>query len=101
MKVTFTGHINTVTGLIISDRLPYMFSCGEDKLVKCWDLEQNKVVRHFHGHLSGVFSIALHPELNLLVSGGRDATVRLWDIRTKTQVHCLAGHTGQVDALLA
>jgi hypothetical protein len=24
---------------------------GEDKMVKCWDLEINKVIRHYHGHL--------------------------------------------------
>ena len=26
----------------MSDRHPYMFSCGLDKMVKCWDLEYNK-----------------------------------------------------------
>jgi hypothetical protein len=31
-----------VTGLVVSPRHPYMFSCGLDKQVKCWDLEQNK-----------------------------------------------------------
>ncbi len=78
-----TGHINTVRGLCLSDRHPYLFSVGEDKQVKCWDLEQNKVVRQYHGHLSGIFSCALHPDLDLLVTGGRDATARIWDIRTK------------------
>lgn len=53
VKVSLTGHINTVRGLAISKTMPYLFSCGEDKMVKCWDLEQNKVVRHYHGHLSG------------------------------------------------
>ena len=45
LKVTLTGHINTVRRLAVSDRHPYLFSAGEDKMVKCWDLEQNKVVR--------------------------------------------------------
>ena len=83
LKITLTGHINTVRGIAISDRHPYLFSCGEDKTVKCWDLEQNKVVRHYHGHLSGVYCLALHPELDLLVTGGRDSTARVWDMRTK------------------
>jgi hypothetical protein len=26
-------------------------------MVKCWDLESNKVIRHYHGHLSGVYSL--------------------------------------------
>lgn len=99
--VTLTGHINTVRALAVSDRHPYLFSCGEDKQVKCWDLEQNKVVRQYHGHLSGVFALALHPSLNLLATGGRDSTVRLWDMRSKTQVHCLAGHRDIVESIIA
>lgn len=30
-------------GLAVSNRHTYMFSAGDDKQVKCWDLEQNKV----------------------------------------------------------
>ena len=33
-----------VTGLAVSDRHPYMFSCSLDKEVKCWDMEYNKVL---------------------------------------------------------
>lgn len=43
LKLTLTGHIEQVTGLAISARQPYMFSCALDKMVKCWDLEYNKV----------------------------------------------------------
>lgn len=46
-------------------------------MVKCWDLEQNKVIRHYHGHLSGVYSLSLHPTLDVLVTSGRDATARV------------------------
>jgi pleiotropic regulator 1 len=31
------------TGLVISNKHTYMFSAGDDKQVKCWDLEQNEV----------------------------------------------------------
>lgn len=66
LKLTLTGHINTVRGLAVSPRHPYpynlitsiklpwggffltytryLFSCGEDKQIKCWDLEYNKYV---------------------------------------------------------
>jgi len=43
LKLTLTGHIEQVTGLAVSPRHPYMFSCSLDKEVKCWDLEHNKV----------------------------------------------------------
>lgn len=96
LKLTLTGHISAVRGVAVSDRHPYLFSCGEDKMVKCWDLEQNKVIRQYHGHLSGIYSLDLHPTLDVVVTAGRDATARVWDMRTKEQVHVLTGHTGTV-----
>lgn len=99
LKLSLTGHINTVRDVKISSRSPYIFSCSEDNTVKCWDIEQNKVIRSYHGHLSGVYKLALHPELDVLFSGGRDAVVRVWDIRTKQAVHVLTGHSGTVMSL--
>lgn len=75
-------------------------SVGEDKLVKCWDLETNSVIRHYHGHLSGVYCCALHPTLDVLCTGGRDSSVRVWDIRTKQQIFCLAGHKDTVGSVV-
>ncbi|KAL3929967.1 MAG: hypothetical protein SGBAC_011978 [Bacillariaceae sp.] len=69
-------------------------------MVKCWDLETNQVIRHYHGHLSGVFCLALHPTLDVLVTGGRDAVARVWDMRTKTQIHVLSGHEHTVASIL-
>lgn len=54
-------------------------------MVKCWDLETNKVVRHYHGHLSGVYTLSLHPTLDVLCTGGRDGVVRVWDMRTRSK----------------
>lgn len=114
LKLSLTGHISTVRGLAVSNRHPYLFSCGEDKvrrallavsrtraltpwqMVKCWDLEANKVIRHYHGHLSGVYALSLHPTLDVLVTSGRDASARVWDMRTKAQIHVLSGHTATV-----
>lgn len=68
--------------------------------VSGWDLEYNKVIRHYHGHLSGVFCISVHPVLDVLVTGGRDSVARVWDMRTKHQIHVLGGHTNAVSSLI-
>ena len=34
-------HLQFITYFL--NRYPYLFSCSEDKTVKCWDLEYNKV----------------------------------------------------------
>lgn len=64
---------------------------GEDKQIKCWDLEVNKVIRQYHGHLSGIYCLGIHPLLDLMVTGGRDSTGRVWDMRTKQQIFALTG----------
>jgi pleiotropic regulator 1 len=32
LRLSLTGHISPVRGLAVSDRHPYLFSCGEDKV---------------------------------------------------------------------
>ena len=98
--MTLTGHIGAVRAVVVSPRHPYLFSVGEDKLVKCWDLEYNKIIRNYHGHLSAVFAAAVHPTLDLLITGGRDSVARVWDMRTKHQIHVLGGHGGAVSSIL-
>ncbi|KAJ6611623.1 WD40-repeat-containing domain protein [Mycena sp. CBHHK59/15] len=62
----------------------------------CWDLEANKIIRHYHGHLSGVYTLSLHPTLDVLVTADRDASAQVRDMRTKAQIHVLSGHTATV-----
>lgn len=78
LAITSIANSTQVMGLAVSERHPYMFSCGLDKQVKCWDLEQNKVIRNYHGHLSGVYSLAQHPTLDVIMTGGRDSGTRVW-----------------------
>jgi pleiotropic regulator 1 len=33
LRLSLTGHISTVRGLAVSARHPYLFSCGEDKVI--------------------------------------------------------------------
>lgn len=101
LKLNLVGHQETIRGLAMSERSPFMFSCSEDHSVKCWDLEQNCVVRDFHGHLSAVYAVATHPTLDVIFTGGRDATVRVWDLRTRKDVHVLQGHRESIMSLAA
>jgi len=99
IKLTYTGHVSSVRGLAVSNRHPYLFSAGEDKTVKCWDLEQNRVVRHYHGHISAVNCVAMHPNLDILFTAGRDSAVRVWDLRTRQNVLNLQGHHGSIASM--
>ena len=43
LKLSLTGHVSTVRGLVVSPRQPYLFSCGEDRQVN-YELENVKVI---------------------------------------------------------
>ncbi|KAM3324939.1 hypothetical protein P3S67_000063 [Capsicum chacoense] len=97
LKGTLTDHDEQVRGLAVSSRNTYMFSVGDDKQVKCWDIEQNKAIHSF----SGVYSVALHPTIDVLFTGGRDCVCKVWDVRSKMQIHELSGHDNTVNSVLA
>lgn len=102
LKLTLTGHRMPVRSVKVSEQLPYLFSGGEDRAVYCWDLETNKICRHFHGHASGVYCVDTHPTIPyLLFSGSRDQTVRMWDVRTRQPIHVLQEHTAAVNCVSA
>ena len=41
LKLTLLGHISAVRDIKISNNLTYLFSCSEDRSVRCWDLTTN------------------------------------------------------------
>ncbi len=57
LKLSLTGHVSTVRGVVVSPRQPYLFSAGEDKQVKCWDLEYNKVRERYVDIVGSVYHL--------------------------------------------
>uniref|UniRef100_A0A0D9XFP8 Uncharacterized protein n=1 Tax=Leersia perrieri TaxID=77586 RepID=A0A0D9XFP8_9ORYZ len=102
LKLTLTGHAAAVRAVAVSRRRPnHLFSAGDDREIKCWDLERNAVIRSYLAGGGGVCSLAIHPTLDLAVSGGRDSVARVWDVRTRAEVFSLSGHRAAVCSLLA
>lgn len=66
LKLTLTGHISAVRALTVSPRQPYLFSAGEDKQVKCWDLEYNKVTSLTCSCELGYTAVIVFAHLNLI-----------------------------------
>lgn len=85
----------TITCLAL-DR-DYIFTAGEDKVVKVWSATSHKVLHRMEGHAGGVW--ALQYENNWLVSGSTDRTLRVWDVRTGKCLNELLGHSSTVRCL--
>lgn len=68
LKLTLTGHISAIRGIVISKHMPYMFSIGEDKQVKCW-VRNNSTTQRLKLRFGGTLCFrCLHRLLSLCMS---------------------------------
>ncbi|GAM28136.1 hypothetical protein SAMD00019534_113120 [Acytostelium subglobosum LB1] len=80
---SFTGHDGAVLGLVYDEQSNRLFSSGQDKVVKAWDLVSGDCVSDLTGHTAAIKALALHTTSGLLFSGGgSDRFVKVWDIRS-------------------
>ena len=66
-------------------------TCGNDNLIKLWNVADFSLVRQFEGHSSHVYNVAFHPTERAIVSGDLRGNIKQWDLQT-------ARETRQLDA---
>lgn len=59
-----------------------IFSCGDDGLVKVWDMGKVKRCYNLKGHNGGINAFKVCEEQNQLYSVSKDATIKRWDLRS-------------------
>ncbi|KAI0983708.1 hypothetical protein GJ496_006285 [Pomphorhynchus laevis] len=70
-------------------QLPIIVSCGWDKTVKVWNLQNCRLKVSHHGHTGYLNVVAVSPDGTLCASGGRDGKAILWDLNENKYVHSL------------
>ena len=81
LKQTFTGHINSVLGLLFNDDRT-IISSSTDATIRFWNLDTGRCIKVLRGHDSAIRAIALTPDKQTLASGSTDGSIRLWDLKT-------------------
>jgi WD40 repeat protein len=92
LKLTLTGHISAVRGLAVSSRSPYLFSCGEDKQIKCnfsWPLESTPYRTNYR-----ILLMSLRIRLGFGIQQGYSPLPRA---SLRCYVHGPAPHAGPLD----
>ncbi|KAG8345379.1 WD domain [Trypanosoma vivax] len=111
------AHAGPVRSLAMAPHDNYIYTAGDDKAVKCWDLNfvssRSAAPGKFGGHkfvygLTGghqnwVRSVAvssgeglLPSRISLVASGGDDRIVQVWDTRTRRPTHTFYEHMDSV-----
>ena len=77
-----SGHTGQVNSVAFSPDGASLISGGDDKTIKCWDIQTGGVVKTFFGHTERVTSISISPDCTTIASISYDWTIRLWSIQT-------------------
>ncbi|CAE7040564.1 strn, partial [Symbiodinium sp. CCMP2456] len=84
---TMQSHLDGVRCVFLDDKNSLLVSCGEDVVVKCWDLssiwqmpdaDELEPYAALRGHSAPVFTLAFRPQDRTLFSAGMDSTIRAW-----------------------
>lgn len=79
------GHASSVMDILFDKTAQWLVSCGSDRSVKIWNLENGKLHRTYAHHTGIVYSTALRPSQPnsdglpfYIATASTDQTVRIW-----------------------
>jgi WD40 repeat protein len=78
--LTIHAHQGSARCVRISPNGKQLATCGNDLLVKVWNLADGKLVQSFSGHARHVYGIDFHPSGEQLVSQDLMGVVNVWDL---------------------
>jgi hypothetical protein len=70
--------------------------CGLDRIIRLWEADTGRELRHLQGHVQIAWMAAFLPGGDRLISVGEDSTIRIWNVADGTEVAQLPGHVGPV-----
>lgn len=83
MKHTLQGHLKPVSFLAWSPDDTKLLTCGNEEVVKLWDVQTGECKHTFDKRNSVFSSCAWFPDGRRFVSGGSDKCIYIWDLEGK------------------
>ncbi|KAI8894425.1 coatomer WD associated region-domain-containing protein [Globomyces pollinis-pini] len=86
VKYVLEGHARAVNWATFHPTLPLIISCGDDRLIKLWRMNDTKAweVDTCRGHYNNVSVVLFHSRQDVIVSAAEDKTIRIWDMTKRT-----------------
>lgn len=81
-----------VNSIFWSNNSQNLFSAGDDKVVKRWNINDGKINQFYVGHLDEITQIAVSDDERFLSSASSDKTVKIWDATSLKLLHTVSIH---------
>jgi WD40 repeat protein/predicted Ser/Thr protein kinase len=94
-----SGALSRVNALAISPDGNTLASGSDDKNIKLWDLNTQKILATLSGHSQAVKSVAFSPDGQILATASDDKTIKLWQVETLKEICTLSGHSHAVKSV--
>jgi len=76
-----------------------LFTGGQDRSIKLWDIENKVLAASLEGCHGDIVSLSVHPEGRLLAAGCKNKVLELWDIVKHRRSRTFEAHQGDIKAL--
>lgn len=81
--INYDGVSKNVTSVGFQEKGKWMFTGGEDKSVRIWDMRlRNLQCQHMFQVSAPVTSVVLHPNQTQLIVGDQSGAINMWDLKT-------------------
>ena len=93
------AHSDTIFGVEFSVNGEHLATCGADKFVKVFKVDDGSLVRSLEGHVHHVLSVSWRYDSESLTSAGADNVIKVWDAKTGAQRRTIGGYTKEVSSV--
>jgi len=91
-----SGHEGWVRSVKVDPTNEWFASCGNDRLIKIWDLASGTLKLSLTGHIMTVRDVAISDRHPYLFSASEDCEVKCWDLEQNMVVRNYHGHLSGV-----
>jgi hypothetical protein len=96
-ETTFAAHTDLIHDLAFSPDGKTLATCSYDRLIKLWDVPEQKRVAIprlvLKDHSDAIYGISFRPDGKLLASAAADRSVKIWDTNTGRRLYSLGDNT--------
>lgn len=89
LEHSIEAHRGWVRAVAVSPDGQLLATCGNDHLVKLWNLADLTLERELAGHSHHVYNVAFHPSGQFLVSGDLRGIVKQWEVSSGRETRTL------------